>query len=228
MRKPIDHLIRNNPRHVHWVRYVVSITLGLIVLGLLPGSFTLASRVAVAWSVAALCQIAVIMVVMGRLSALSLHDRIVVASLGPIGFALVLIVGAGTSVAATIWVLRVASNQGPLMETLHLLLGGGTVLVTWFTIQCIFAVRYTHLYYEEPPAHEGGEPGLIFPGKRPPDYWDFLYFSICAGMTFQVSDVVTVSHAFRKWVTFHGVLSFLFSAVNVALMVDIAANLVGS
>lgn len=226
MRRQLDRLIRERPGHVHWLRYLISVGLGILVLALLPASLTLASRVAIAWSLAALCQVGLILFVMERWSALPLHDRIAAAELGPFGFGAFLVVGALVSVAATIWVLRVAGSQGPLSQILHLLLGGGTVLVTWFTVQCLFAVRYAHLYYEE--AQAGDETGLVFPGKRAPDYWDFLYFAICAGMTFQVSDVVTISHAFRKWVTFHGVLSFLFSTINVALMVDIAANLVGS
>lgn len=226
MHRHVDHLIVNHPNRVHIWRHAISVLVGIVVLALLPGSFTLASRVAGAWSVAALCQIGLIMLVMGRWNELPLNERIVVASAGPVAFAVLLVVGASVSVAATIWVLRVANDRGPVSETLHLLLGGGTVLVTWFTIQCIFAVRYAHLYYHGKGGDDDG-PGLVFPGKRAPDYWDFLYFAICAGMTFQVSDVMTVSRGFRKWVTFHGVLSFLFSTINVALMVDIAANLVG-
>ncbi|MEW5424288.1 DUF1345 domain-containing protein [Amorphus sp. 3PC139-8] len=226
MKHRVDQLLRTRPDRVHWLRYVISIGLGLVLILLLPSSMTLASRVAIGWCGAAACQIALIVFVMQRWSALSLHDRIVAASIGQLGFALLLVIGAGVSVTATIWVLRVAHSQGPLSETLHLILGGGTVLLTWFTIQCIFAVRYAHLYYEE--ASDGQERGLAFPGGQEPDYSDFLYFAICAGMTFQVSDVATVSRIFRKWVTFHGVLSFLFSTINLALLVDIAANLVGS
>lgn len=226
MKHRVDQLLRTRPHQIHWLRHTISVGVGVLLIVALPESLTLASRVAIGWCGAAACQIALIMLVMQRWSALSLHDRIVAASIGAVGFGLLLVVGAGVSVTATIWVLRVAHSQGPVSETLHLLLGGGTVLLTWFTIQCIFAVRYAHLYYEEAPG--GQDPGLNFPGKRAPDYWDFLYFSICAGMTFQVSDVSTVSAAFRKWVTFHGVLSFLFSTINLALLVDIAANLVGS
>jgi uncharacterized membrane protein len=31
---------------------------------------------------------------------------------------------------------------------------------------------------------------------------------------------------FRRWLTFHALVSFLFASVNLALLVDIAANLI--
>ncbi len=221
-------MVINHPRSVLIGRHLISLAVGLAIAALLPASLSPAFRVAAGWCGAALCQIALVLTVMSRWSALPFRDRIVVASAGPLAFAVLLVVGACVSVAATIWVLRVSSDQGAVSEALHLVLGGGTVLITWFTIQCIFAVRYANLYYRPEEAVPSGETGLVFPGERAPDYWDFLYFAICAGMTFQVSDVVTVSPTFRKWVTFHGVLSFLFSTINLALLVDIAANLVGS
>jgi uncharacterized membrane protein len=67
--------------------------------------------------------------------------------------------------------------------------------------------------------------GLEFPGQEPPDYWDFFYFSIVLGMTFQVSDVAISSRKLRRLATVHAFLSFVYNTVIVALTVNIAASL---
>src|SRR5215831_4570955 len=85
----------------------------------------------------------------------------------------------------------------------------------------IFAIHYAHEYYDEK-AHKDG--GLNFPGGEPPDYWDFVYFSFVVGMTGQVSDVAVTSRALRRLVAAHGVVSFIFNATLLALMVNIAAS----
>ncbi len=88
-----------------------------------------------------------------------------------------------------------------------------------------FAFRYAHEYYEAPAGAEKVDGGLQFPGEEQPDYLDFLYFSMVLGMTFQVSDVQITSRKFRRLATVHGLLSFLFNTIILALTVNIAAGL---
>jgi uncharacterized membrane protein len=83
----------------------------------------------------------------------------------------------------------------------------------------IFAMHYAHVFYEQP------EGGLIFPGEGEPDYWDFLYYSIVIGMTCQVSDVQVATPELRRLTQVHGVLSFFFNTVILALAVGVAAGL---
>jgi uncharacterized membrane protein len=52
-----------------------------------------------------------------------------------------------------------------------------------------------------------------------------MYFSLVLGMTFQVSDVQITSRKFRRLAAVHGLLSFLFNTIIVALTVNIAAGL---
>ena len=56
--------------------------------------------------------------------------------------------------------------------------------------------------------------GLIFPGDRPPDYFDFAYFSFVVGMTCQVSDVQITSRRMRRITLVHSVLSFGFNTTH--------------
>ena len=103
--------------------------------------------------------------------------------------------------------------------TLRLLLAGFTVLGSWSLIHTIFALHYAHLFYG---ATEGG---LIFPGGGDPDYWDFLYYSFVVGMTCQVSDVQVAAPRLRRLTLVHGVLSFSFNTMILALAVNVGAGL---
>ena len=60
---------------------------------------------------------------------------------------------------------------------------------------------------------------------RFPDYMDFAYFSFVIGMTFQVSDVQITSREFRKLALLHGMLSFGFNTVILALAINTVATL---
>ena len=79
--------------------------------------------------------------------------------------------------------------------------------------------------------HEVGaafEPRLLsFKNKEQqrPDYLDFMYFALVLGMTFQVSDVQITSRKLRRLATVHGLLSFLFNTIILALTVNLAAGL---
>ncbi len=102
---------------------------------------------------------------------------------------------------------------------------GVTLFTSWLLTHVVFGLRYAHEFYARDAGGPGVDGGLEFPGSEPPDYWDFLYFSIVLGMTFQVSDVQITSRKLRRLATVHGLLAFLFNTVIVALTVNIAASL---
>jgi len=113
----------------------------------------------------------------------------------------------------------------PARQGLDVGLVAVTLLISWLMTHVTFALRYAHEFY----ARDNGGPdidrGLEFPGETQPDYLDFFYFSLVLGMTFQVSDVQITSRKLRRVATLHGLLSFLFNTVILALTVNIAAGL---
>jgi uncharacterized membrane protein len=105
----------------------------------------------------------------------------------------------------------------------HLLMSLVAVVCSWMLVHTVFGLRYAHTFYGDPDGPTGPIPhagGLEFPGNREPDYMDFAYFSFTIGMTFQVSDVVITSRDFRKLVLAHGMLSFGFNTVILALTLN--------
>ena len=63
--------------------------------------------------------------------------------------------------------------------------------------------------------------GLEFPSESHPDYWDFMYFSYVVGMTSQVSDVQISGRELRRLALIHGVVSFFFNTIILALTINI-------
>jgi uncharacterized membrane protein len=110
----------------------------------------------------------------------------------------------------------------------HLLMSLVAVICSWMLVHTVFGLRYAHTYYGDPDGPTGPKPhagGLDFPGEREPDYMDFAYFSFVIGMTFQVSDVQITSRTFRKLALVHGMLSFGFNTVILALTINTVSTL---
>ena len=110
----------------------------------------------------------------------------------------------------------------------RILVAGLAVLASWTLTHTMFALHYAHLYYGDNPLEKGEQDrgGLKFPEEPTPDFWDFLYFSFVVGMTCQVSDVQVTSHHMRRMTLGHGVLSFFFNAIILALAVNFIAGAV--
>lgn len=113
----------------------------------------------------------------------------------------------------------------------HLFGSLGAVVCSWMLVHTVFGLRYAHTYYGDPDGPRGPVSharGLNFPGDREPDYLDFAYFSFTIGMSFSVSDVAITSRDFRKLVLVHGMLSFGFNTVILALAISTVGNVLGS
>lgn len=170
----------------------------------------------------------VVLVLIGLTVALTPYTRIrAVAQRQDVGrtviFAFVVIV-ACAALFAVAFLIRHAKPERHL--TIHLLLALMTVVLSWLLMHAVFGLRYAHTFYgdSETDAKKHAE-GLEFPGKTPPDYRDFAYFSYVIGMTCQVSDVVVTSREMRRLVLLHGVLSFGFNTVILALTINTVSSL---
>jgi uncharacterized membrane protein len=100
-----------------------------------------------------------------------------------------------------------------------------TLVLSWATTHLTFAIRYAHEYYSYDRGGKEVDGGIAFPQDERPDYFDFIYFSFCLGMTFQVSDCNVTAKKLRRLATVQGLIGFLFNTVILALSVNIAASL---
>lgn len=143
---------------------------------------------------------------------------ILVVALGTIGVA-----------AASLFVLL---NSGNAPDRLRMACGIVSVVLGWLCIHTMLAFHYAYEYYgtdtTSPPGKDGHRPhvgGLDFPGSEQPDALSFLYFSFVVAMTAQVSDVTVTSNSMRRIVLLHGILSFFFNTVILAIAVNVIVSL---
>jgi len=96
-----------------------------------------------------------------------------------------------------------------------------SILLSWLFVNTMFALHYAHGYY----GNYGAEHrGLDFPGDDEPDYWDFAYFALVIGMTFQVSDVQITSRHLRRMALVQSVIAFFLNVFIIAMSVNIVAG----
>ncbi|MBI2721949.1 MAG: DUF1345 domain-containing protein [Bacteroidetes bacterium] len=139
-------------------------------------------------------------------------------------FAIVLI-AVSFSIFGTL-ALLLEKNETTINKILHTLISLSPVLLSWLLLHTMFTIRYAHLYHDHNSLGTGSKVGGIdFPSDEAPDYIDFAYFSFVIGMTFQVSDVVVTSRAIRRFVLMHGIISFVFNTIIVALTINTLAGL---
>ncbi len=140
----------------------------------------------------------------------------------------VLSVGAvGASIAGIISIYSGTKGVAADDRGWHVGLVALTLLLTFMMTHTLFALRYAHEYYAVSGPAAAPDGGLEFPEDRVPDYWDFFYFAVVLGMTFQVSDVQITSPRLRRLATAHGLLAFFYNTVFIALTVNLGASLLG-
>ncbi|WP_424681770.1 DUF1345 domain-containing protein [Frateuria sp. YIM B11624] len=127
-----------------------------------------------------------------------------------VAFSTVVLVALGTELQA-----------GKTGGLLAIVVAAASIMLSWAFLNTLFALHYAHGYYGN-----YGKPheGLDFPGDEEPDYWDFAYFAVVVGMTFQVSDVQVTSRYLRRMVLIHGVIAFFFNVFIIAVSVNVVAG----
>ena len=123
------------------------------------------------------------------------------------------------SLVAIGYTVLTAGNREGTTKLLLILLALSVVALSWLTVHTLFMLRYGDVYYGDPVG------GIDFNDEDPPSYRDFAYVAFTIGMTFQVSDTSLTSRAMRRVALRHALLSFLFGAVILALMVNSVASL---
>lgn len=205
-------------------RIFTSVAIGLMAFLLLPHRWTVLTRSVVAWDIGCVLLL-VLYVAMASLERSSTMAQDAAAQQEGEWSIFFLVVGVTFASFAVILGEFTASKSAPPHER-DLLIGlvALTLLVSWLVTHLLFGLRYAHEFYS---SAKSGEPdgGLDFPGEKDPDYWDFFYFALVLGMTFQVSDVQISSRKLRRLATLHGLLGFLYNTVILALSVNIGAGL---
>lgn len=217
MRSRLSRLTLGRPRFL-----LAGLVVGLGFL-LLPESLPEGLRPVVAWNTGLLVYLVATGSMMARATEADIRRRARIHDVRQWVIVLLALIGTGAIVAALVDFLRVSHFGRSGSGMIDFALVFWTIISTFTMLHMLFAVHYAHAYY----AADSTAPPLGFPGGERPDYFDFLYFSLVVGLTAQVSDVVVNSRQLRRTVLVHGVIAFFFNTLILALMVNIAAGLVG-
>jgi uncharacterized membrane protein len=179
-----------------------------------------------AWDTFAFVVLTLAWVVILKTPQVSLRSRAQAQDVGHFIIFFVVVVAASIALFAVGFLLGASKAAMPSHLVVHLILTLSTVVFSWAIVHTVFGLRYAHSFYgsgDDPKVHAGG---LIFPGERPPDYFDFAYYAFVVGMTCQVSDVQISSRRMRRLTLLHSVLAFGFNTIILALLINTVSSLI--
>lgn len=135
---------------------------------------------------------------------------------------LVLLVVTGAVALAVLVAIATELRLGEAGHPHSLALILTTLVLCWTFSNAIYTLHYAHLFYRQ--GERGDSGGLEFPEAPEPDYWDFIYFAFCLGMTFQTSDVSVTTRQLRKVVTLHCLAAFVFNLGVLAFTINVVGG----
>ena len=222
-----QHLLNRTPLGSH-PRLIASTAAAILIYFLPWGQAALATRFLIAADSGILLFLAAVWFMMVRATPEGMRQRAAREDENRYAVLFVSVTAAIAILMTIVFELHGLKDLSGAREGLNVTLAVGTIVLSWFFMNTTFALHYAHGYYGDADPSSNYKPsgGLIFPGQREPDYWDFLYFSFVLGMTFQVSDVQIEEHTLRREALAQGVLAFFFNVAVLALTINIIAGLV--
>ena len=201
------------------VRVGCAALLGLVVGGVVSQYTSWQAAILIGWDAAALVLDVWIWVAVLALDAdqtkshASREDTSV-----PLSELIILVSGVALLAAVALILIRAGQATGGTKAAL-IVLGVVSVALTWGLVHTVFTLRYAWTYYRPP------EGGIDFNEDDPPTYLDFAYLALTIGMTFQVSDTNLTTKSMRRIALAHALLSYLYGAVIIALVINVVSSL---
>ena len=222
--KSLPILIKSIEAHQ---RLLFSIGIALAVFFAQPGWVHLQTRLVVAWDISTISFLALIWAVISTASPEQTNQNATREDQSRNAILILVLIADTVSLGA----VGLNTHGVPKVDMVgHLIVSIIAIICSWLLVHTMFTLHYAHHYYRAGLLNTDAEPdeagGLGFPGEDPPNYLDFAYFSFVIGMTSQVSDVQITSPVMRRLALIHGVLSFAFNTIILALSVNILAGLV--
>ena len=204
-------------------RLWISAIAGSAAFFLLPGQWTILSRVLVCWNAGVILFLVLIFLWMMRLSAVQICSKYVEEDAsGPI-ILVIVTVAAMLSLVAIVEPLATIKQVTGLVRAAHFALAALTLINSWILVPTMFTTHYADLYYS---VKDDARP-LHFPQSPMPVFWDFAYFSFTIAAACQTADVATLNAKIRRTVIAHTLISFLFNASILGFAINVTAGLIG-
>lgn len=202
-------------------RLLMAILLGSVLAACWPGPLAVMTRALIGWNLVVWIYLPLVLwMMLGKAGAVDVQRTARSLAEGIPVMLLLAMLGALASLAAITLELQAAKQAH---DSRYVLLALTTVAGSWLLLPVEFGLAYASLYHRQGKANHG----LEFPGDDgPPDYGDFLYFSITVAATSQTSDVVVSARPMRRLVLLQALLAFVFNTGVLALSINILASLI--
>lgn len=212
-----------NPR----VRLILSVAVGLLTYLILPHGTKSEIRLLLAWDLGVLFLLAVILKMMKKADAQYTMHRAQIQEPSNMGTLTLTVLVSVASMVTVAFMLNDGEHWKEKQANFHLGLCTVAIFAAWFLLHTFFALHYARLYYDETDEGSPGKykGGLEFPGDTLVDYWDFMYYSFTIAMCYQTSDVSILNAPMRRLTLIHSILSFIFVALIIGLVVNVVSNL---
>jgi uncharacterized membrane protein len=211
------------------IRFIIAFIVGVAVAVLAPIE-DMVPRVLAGWNAGGWLYLVLVGIKMWRAEVEGIKREAGIERESRTAVLFIVILGSFFTLLALVAQLSALRGEHGVDRTISAVLSFTTILLSWLLMHTVFALYYAHEFHSESRggarAARGTGGGLKFPDDSTPDYLDFLYFSFVVGTTAQTSDVAVCSRAMRRVVMIHGILSFIFNTAVIALMVNLAAQLV--
>jgi uncharacterized membrane protein len=204
-------------------RLIAAVLAGAAVWALLPSSWALSLRGALAWDLSAAIYISLAFRVMLTCTGDVVRKRAARQDDSQLVILVIILLAIAASFCAIVGLLAEAKDAPH--RSLNPIIAAATIVLSWTITQIVFTLHYAHEYYR--PSGRGElAGGLRFPDDNSPDYWDFFYFATSFGAASQTSDVSILTKPLRRLATLHAIISFFFNTAVLALSINLAASLI--
>jgi uncharacterized membrane protein len=223
VKSPLDRRYAYLP----WLRMVTAAVLGFAAYSVIPHDRLPVIRAIWGWDFAVLVLVGWIFAMMATSTHDHMRRRAARQDLGRWVILFAVIAGALVSMLALAYIQKTFKATPDGEPVIYLTTIVATIVLSWLLVHTAFTLHYAHGYYgpaEDEDDVDGLIGGLEFPSETQPDYWDFMYFSYVVGMTSQVSDVQISGRGLRRLALIHGVISFFFNTIVLALTINIVAS----
>ncbi len=195
---------------------------GATLFPLLPGRWSLLSRVLVCWNVGVALFLLLLFWWMRRLTAREICSRYIEEDASAPFILSAVTLAALLSLVAIVEPLATLKSVAGLERAAHFALAALTLLNSWILVPTMFTTHYADAFYS---ASESQRP-LRFPDTPAPVFWDFAYFSFTIAAACQTADVSTLNAGIRRIVLAQTLISFLFNAAILGFAINVTAGLI--
>jgi len=211
-------------------RLFIAMACGIAIGLALPSEWRVTTRLLIGWNIATWLHFILAAIMIATASDVTIRKKAEIQDEGRFVILLLASLAALAAFGAIFAQLGTVKTLTGLLKDLHIALAAATIMSAWTFTHLMFGLHYAHDYFLER-AGSGGRPakkagGLIFPGTKEPDYFDFLYFSFVIGVACATADVEITSQPMRRTALVHCVLAFFFNSAVLALTINIAAGLI--